>query len=141
MKMKMNKYRVTGWRRIDLEYEAVVEADNLKAAEQYVEEDYEEYRTQENTDGYEWVSTEIWNGKWQILSNSNEKQKERLALELTALESTPDDEETTLFILWAAETSRTTQDMVSTFMGWCAHHEYTCQDDLPEEMQKYEGGI
>jgi len=90
----MNKYRVTGWRRIDLEYEAVVEAKNAEAAERYVEEDYEEYRTQENTDGYEWVSTEIWNGKWQILRNSNEKQKERLASELID------------FVLWNAEIRR-----------------------------------
>lgn len=52
-----------------------------------------------------------------------------------------DDVETYLFLLWAIETSRTTQDMVSTFMGWCEHHEYTCIDELPEEMQKYEGGI
>lgn len=137
----MNIYRVTGRRRIDVGYEGEVKAKNAEAAEQYVEEDYEEYRTNEDSDGYEWVSTEIWNGKWQILRNSNEKQKERLARELTALESTPDDEETALFILWAAETSRTTQDMVSTFMGWCEHHEYTCIDELPEEMQKYEGGI
>jgi len=68
-------------------------------------------------------------------------RKEKLARELTMLESTCDDDETALFILWASETSRTTQDMVSTFMGWCANHGYTCHDDLPEEMQKYEGGI
>ena len=105
------------------------------------------------TDGEYWVCPECgyeWSDpkdEW-IKSESCELctptlfRKEKLARELVMLESgSDDDEETTLFVLWAVQTSRTTQDMVSTFMGWCAHHEYTCHDDLPEEMQRYEGGI
>jgi len=43
--------------------------------------------------------------------------------------------ETAEFILWASETSRTTQDMISALLGWALKQGYTCIDDLPADMQ------
>lgn len=43
------------------------------------------------------------------------------------------DPETTEFIIWMSDTSRTNQDMVSSFMNWASANKYTSIDDLPWE--------
>jgi hypothetical protein len=45
------------------------------------------------------------------------------------------DEETASFIHWTSEMSRTSQDMVNSFMTWAARNKYACIDDLPWEQE------